>query len=47
MGLRSRVMVGGAVLNQEYADLIGADAYGEDARAAVKTAQKLMSLFIN
>lgn len=47
MGLRSRVMVGGAVLNQEYADMIGADAYSEDARAAVKTAQKLMSLFIN
>ena len=47
MGLRSRVMVGGAVLNQEYADKIGADAYSEDARAAVKTAQKLMSLFIN
>jgi 5-methyltetrahydrofolate--homocysteine methyltransferase len=47
MGLRSRVMVGGAVLNQEYADLIGADAYGEDARAAVKSAQKLIGLFIN
>ncbi len=47
MGLRSRVMVGGAVLNQEYADRIGADAYSEDARAAVKTAQKLMSLFTN
>ncbi len=45
MGLRSRVMVGGAVLNQEYADRIGADAYSADARAAVKTAQYLMSLF--
>ncbi len=45
MGLRSRVMVGGAVLNQEYADKIGADAYSADARAAVKTAQKLMRLF--
>jgi 5-methyltetrahydrofolate--homocysteine methyltransferase len=46
MGLRSRVMVGGAVLNQDYADKIGADAYSEDARAAVKTAQKLMSSLI-
>lgn len=46
MGLRSRVMVGGAVLNQEYADRIGADAYSADARAAVKTAQHLMSLFV-
>ncbi len=47
MGLRSHVMVGGAVLNQEYADKIGADAYSADARAAVKTAQKLMRLFKN
>jgi len=45
LGLRARVMVGGAVLNQEYADKIGADAYSEDARAAVKTAQRLMGLF--
>ncbi len=44
-GLRARVMVGGAVLNQDYADKIGADAYSQDARAAVLTAQKLMGLF--
>jgi len=44
-GLRARVMVGGAVLNQDYADKIGADAYSEDARAAVLTAQQLMGLF--
>ncbi len=43
-GLKSRVMVGGAVLNQEYADKIGADAYSEDARAAVLTAQRLMGI---
>lgn len=43
-GLCCRVMVGGAVLNQEYADKIGADAYSEDARAAVLTAQELMKL---
>ena len=46
LNLKSRVMVGGAVLNQEYADQIGADAYSADARAAVKTAQQLMRLFI-
>lgn len=46
LALRARVMVGGAVLNQEYADRIGADGYSEDARAAVKTAQRLMGLFI-
>jgi 5-methyltetrahydrofolate--homocysteine methyltransferase len=45
LGMQVRVMVGGAVLNQEYADKIGADAYSEDARAAVKTAQRLMGLF--
>jgi 5-methyltetrahydrofolate--homocysteine methyltransferase len=43
-GLVCRVMVGGAVLNQEYADKIGADAYSEDARAAVMTAQELMKI---
>ncbi|MCR4594189.1 MAG: homocysteine S-methyltransferase family protein [Clostridiales bacterium] len=34
------VMVGGAVLNQEYADEIGADFYGKDAVSSVKYAQK-------
>ncbi|MEQ8200014.1 MAG: homocysteine S-methyltransferase family protein [Syntrophomonadaceae bacterium] len=47
LNLKSRVMVGGAVLNQEYADKIGANAYSADARAAVKTAQQLMRLFIS
>ncbi|QGT99921.1 5-methyltetrahydrofolate--homocysteine methyltransferase [Candidatus Syntrophocurvum alkaliphilum] len=42
--LNCRVMVGGAVLNQEYADKIGADAYSEDARQAVITAQRLLGL---
>ena len=35
------VMVGGAVLNQEYADMIGADFYGKDAMQSVYYAQKL------
>jgi len=33
-----QVMVGGAVLNREYADSIGADFYGKDAIAAVRYA---------
>mgnify|MGYP000305566129 CR=1 FL=1 len=33
-------MVGGAVLNQEYADMIGADFYGKDAMQSVYYAQK-------
>ena len=36
-----KVMVGGAVLNQEYADMIGADYYVRDARESVKVAQSL------
>ncbi len=36
-----KVMVGGAVLNQEYADMIGADFYAKDAMQAVYYAQKI------
>ncbi len=35
-----KVMVGGAVLNQDYADMIGADFYGKDAMQSVYYAQK-------
>lgn len=37
-----KVMVGGAVLNQEYADMIGADFYGKDAMQSVYYAQKIL-----
>ena len=37
------VMVGGAVLNQDYADMIGADFYGKDAMQSVHYAQKVFS----
>lgn len=40
-GLSARVMIGGAVITQEYADEIGADGYSKDAADAVKLAQKL------
>ncbi len=36
-----RVMVGGAVLTEEYAAAIGADAYGKDAMAAVRYAEEV------
>ena len=36
-----KVMVGGAVLNQEYADMIGADFYGKDAMQSVHYAQEI------
>ena len=35
-----RVMVGGAVLTQSYADLIGADGYSKDAMGAVALAKR-------
>lgn len=43
-GLRDdvKVMVGGAPVTQEWADQIGADAYGADAIDAVTKAKKLM-----
>jgi len=43
-GLRDgvRVMIGGAPINQEYADRIGADLYGLDAVAAVQLAKELL-----
>ncbi|MBR5308215.1 MAG: homocysteine S-methyltransferase family protein [Clostridia bacterium] len=36
-----KVMVGGAVLNKEYADMIGADLYAKDAMEAVRQALEL------
>lgn len=36
-----RIMVGGAVLTQEYADMIGADFYSKDAMGSVRYANEL------
>jgi 5-methyltetrahydrofolate--homocysteine methyltransferase len=38
---QAKIMVGGAVLNPDYAQMIGADFYGKDARAAVKIAEQV------
>ncbi len=38
-----KVMVGGAVLNEEYADMIGADFYGKDAMQSVYYAQRILT----
>ena len=37
----TKIVVGGAVLTQEYADMIGADFYAKDAMETVRYAQKL------
>jgi len=38
-----KIMVGGAPINQEYADKIGADAYTPDAASAAKKAKELVA----
>ena len=38
----THVMVGGAVLTQEYADTIGAHFYAKDAMAGVRYAESLL-----
>ena len=43
-GLDVKVFVGGAVLNREYADMIGADAYCKDALASVNYANEFFGV---
>lgn len=45
-GLRDKVkvMIGGAPITQEYADLIGADGYSADAASAAQLAKRLVAL---
>lgn len=40
-GIDCEIMVGGAVLNKNYANMINADYYAKDAREAVKIAEKV------
>ncbi len=40
-GVDAKIMIGGAVITQDYAGEIGADGYSKDAADAVKLAQKL------
>lgn len=42
--VRAKIMVGGAVITEEYAREIGADGYSADAADAVRTARRLLSL---
>lgn len=41
-GITAKIIIGGAVITQEYADEIGADGYSPDAAEAVKLAKRLM-----
>lgn len=40
-GSSAKIVVGGAVLNEEYVEFVGADFYGRDARATVKIADRV------
>ena len=39
--LDCKTMVGGAVLNEDYAQMVGADYYAKDANTSVKVAEKV------
>ena len=41
-GITAKIIIGGAVITQEYADEIGADGYSKDAADAVKLAKSLL-----
>ena len=41
-GCKAKIMIGGAVITQDYADEIGADGYSKDSVDAVKMADKLV-----
>ena len=44
--VKARIIIGGAVITQDYADEIGADGYSKDAAEAVKCASRLLNLKI-
>ena len=41
MGVKAKIVIGGAVVTQDFADEIGADGYSSDAREAVKVVSRL------
>ncbi len=43
-GKTAKVVIGGAVITQDYADRIGADAFGEDAPGAVRAVKRALGL---
>lgn len=42
--LKAKIIIGGAVITQSYADEIGADGYSKDAQEAVKLVKRLLNL---
>lgn len=44
-GVRAKIMIGGAVITQDYADEIEASGYSKDAQEAVKLAERLIETY--
>jgi len=44
-GLKAKIIIGGAVVTEDYAREIGADGYSENAQAAVALVDRLMEEF--
>ena len=42
MGVKAKIVIGGAVVTQDFADEIGVDGYSSDAREAVKVVSRLL-----
>ena len=42
--LSAKIIIGGAVITQDYADEIGADGYSKDAQEAVKLVKRLLNI---
>ena len=42
--LEAKVIIGGAVITEEYADEIGADGYSKDAQDAVRLTKRLLNI---
>ena len=43
-GSKAKIIIGGAVITQDYADEIGADGYSADAAEAVRLTQRILGL---
>ncbi|MCH4191142.1 MAG: homocysteine S-methyltransferase family protein [Butyrivibrio sp.] len=43
-GCKAKIMIGGAVVTQDFADEIGADAYADDAADAVRVVKKILNI---
>ena len=42
--LKAKVIIGGAVITQDYCDEIGADGYSKDAQEAVTLVKRLLEM---